>query len=155
MLCYYHYLCFGELHFPTVNLISCHITNHSDYARFAWTSFRFVHWIVPIIASAFFGAGIYIVILAVLNYVVDSYQTYSASSLAGVILIRNLVGAGFPLFASQMYHKLGLEWASTLLAFLSLLFVPIPLWWFYRGESLRLKSPWAREHFHQAEDSPH
>lgn len=140
---------------PRNESLSRRITDHHNCARFAWTSFRFVHWIVPIVASAFFGAGIYIVILAVLNYVVDSYQTYSASALAGVILVRNLVGAGFPLFASQMYHKLGLEWASTLLAFLSLLFVPIPLWWFYRGESLRLKSPWAREHFDQAEDSPH
>ena len=81
-----------------------------------------MHGVVPIIASAFFGAGIYIVILAVLNYIVDSYGPYSASALAGVILVRNVVGAVFPLFASQMYHKLGNEWASTLLAFLSLLF---------------------------------
>ncbi|EMC96654.1 hypothetical protein BAUCODRAFT_89803 [Baudoinia panamericana UAMH 10762] len=122
---------------------------------FAWTSFTWVHWVVPIIASAFFGAGIYVVILAILNYVVDAYQTYSASALAGVILVRNLVGAGFPLFGRQMYTKLGNEWASTLLAFLSLLFVPIPIWWFYRGEQLRLKSPWAREHFGQDEDAPH
>ncbi|KAK4553706.1 hypothetical protein LTR86_009204 [Recurvomyces mirabilis] len=122
---------------------------------FAWTSFPTVHWIVPIIASGFFGAGIYIVVLAVLNFVVDSYQSYSASALAGVILVRNVVGAGFPLFASQMYGKLGNEWASTLLAFLSLLFVPIPIIWFFRGERLRLKSPWAREHFDQAEDAPH
>jgi hypothetical protein len=99
---------------------------------------------VPIIASAFFGAGIYIVILSVLSYVIDAYQSYSASALAGVILVRNIVGAGFPLFASQMYARLGNEWASTLLAFLSLLFVPIPIWWFYKGESLRLKSPFAR-----------
>ena len=137
---------------------------------FAWTSFPSVPWIVPIIASSLFGAGIYVVILGVLNYVVDSYQTYSASALAGVILIRNLVGAGwccpmfkasktnfrvliywvagFPLFASQMYERLGNEWASTLLAFLSLLFVPIPIWWFYRGEQLRLRSPWARYVLH-------
>ena len=66
---------------------------------FAWTSYRSIHWIVPIIASSFFGAGIYIVILGVLNYVVDSYQTYSASALAGVILVRNVVGCIFPLFA--------------------------------------------------------
>lgn len=62
---------------------------------FAWTSYPSVHWIVPIIASGFFGLGIYIVILSILNYVVDSYQTYSASALAGIILCRNLVGAGF------------------------------------------------------------
>ncbi|KAF2165945.1 hypothetical protein M409DRAFT_66886 [Zasmidium cellare ATCC 36951] len=122
---------------------------------FAWTSYPSVHWIVPIIASAFFGAGIYIVILSVLNYVVDSYQTYSASALAGVILVRNVVGAAFPLFASQMYKGMGYEWASSLLAFLSILFIPIPIWWFYRGEQLRLKSPWAREHFDQDEDASH
>jgi len=122
---------------------------------FAWTSYPMVHWIVPIIGSTLFGAGIYIVILAVLSYVVDSYGSYSASALAGVILVRNLVGAGFPLFSRQMYQTLGNEWASSLLAFLSLLFVPIPIWWFHKGEQLRLNSPWAREHFDQSEDQPH
>lgn len=70
---------------------------------FAWTSYRSIHWIVPIIASSFFGAGIYIVILGVLNYVVDSYQAYSASALAGVILVRNVVGCIFPLFAVSVF----------------------------------------------------
>ncbi|KAG9950859.1 MFS general substrate transporter, partial [Aureobasidium melanogenum] len=122
---------------------------------FAWTSYPSVPWIVPIIASGFFGLGIYIVILSILNYVVDSYQTYSASALAGVILIRNVVGAGFPLFANQMYNNLGYEWASSLLAFLSIIMIPIPWLWFYYGEKLRLKSPFAREHFAQDEDAPH
>ncbi|KAF9892632.1 hypothetical protein FE257_001034 [Aspergillus nanangensis] len=122
---------------------------------FGWTSYRSVHWIVPIIASAFFGAGIYIVILSILNYVVDSYQTYSASALAGVILVRNLVGAGFPLFATQMYERLGYEWASSLLGFLAILLVPIPFIFFYMGRAIRLKSPWAREHFDQSDDNPH
>ncbi|KAJ5649147.1 uncharacterized protein N7484_002870 [Penicillium longicatenatum] len=122
---------------------------------FGWTSYASVHWIVPIIASGFFGAGIYIVILSILNYVVDSYQTYSASALAGVILCRNVVGAGFPLFATQMYEKLDYEWASSLLGFISILLVPIPFIFFYKGEAIRLRSPWAREHFDQAEDNPH
>ena len=122
---------------------------------FAWTSYSSIHWIVPIIASGLFGAGIYIIILSILNYVVDSYQTYSASALAGVILVRNVVGAGFPLFATQMYEKLGLEWASSLLGFIAILLVPIPFVFFYWGEGIRLRSPWAREHFDQDEDIPH
>lgn len=122
---------------------------------FGWTSYSSVHWIVPIIASSFFGAGIYIVILSILNYVVDSYQTYSASALAGVILVRNLVGAGFPLFARQMYVTLDYEWASSLLGFLAILLVPIPFIFFYMGRTVRLRSPWAREHFDQNEDNPH
>ena len=122
---------------------------------FGWTSYRSVHWIVPIIASAFFGAGIYIIILSILNYVVDSYQTFSASSLAGVILVRNTVGGGFPLFATQMYNKLDYEWASSLLGFISILLVPIPFIFFYKGRTIRLRSPWARVHFDSDEDSPH
>ncbi|KAI9039329.1 MFS transporter [Aspergillus affinis] len=122
---------------------------------FGWTSYPSVHWVVPIVASSFFGAGIYIVILSILNYVVDSYQTYSASALAGVILARNLVGAGFPLFATQMYNRLGWEWASSLLGFLAILLVPIPFIFFYMGRAIRLRSPWAREHFDQDEDHPH
>ncbi|KAI9368963.1 polyamine transporter [Aspergillus egyptiacus] len=122
---------------------------------FGWTSYASIHWVVPIIASAFFGAGLYIVILSILNYVVDSYQTYSASALAGVILVRNIVGAGFPLFATQMYERLGFEWASSLLGFLAILLVPIPFVFFYWGERIRLRSPWAREHFDQSEDVPH
>ncbi|EAA61584.1 hypothetical protein AN7796.2 [Aspergillus nidulans FGSC A4] len=122
---------------------------------FGWTSYSSVHWIVPIIASSFFGAGLYIVILSILNYVVDGYQTYSASALAGVILVRNIVGAGFPLFATQMYERLGYEWASSLLGFIAILLVPIPFVFFYKGEVIRLRSPWAREHFNSSEDSPH
>ncbi|CAN8103430.1 unnamed protein product [Discula destructiva] len=122
---------------------------------FGWTSYTSVPWIVPVIASGFFGLGIYIVILSILNYVVDSYGLYSASALAGVILVRNTVGAGFPLFAKQMYEKLGLEWASSLLAFLAIPLIPIPFVFYYRGEGIRLRSPWAREHFDQDEDTPH
>lgn len=43
-----------------------------------------------------------------------------------------------------MYKKLGLEWASSLLGFLSLLMIPIPFIFFYKGETIRLRSPWAR-----------
>lgn len=39
---------------------------------FAWTGYSSVHWIVPIIASSMFGAGIYIIILSIFDYVVDS-----------------------------------------------------------------------------------
>jgi len=124
---------------------------------FGWTSYPSVHWIVPIMASVFFGMGIFIVILAILNYVVDSYHTYAASALAGVILVRNVVGAAFPLFAEQVYDKLGWEWASSLLAFLSIPLISIPWIFFYHGEKIRMRSPWARENFNQDhhDSAPH
>lgn len=64
--------------------------------------------------------------MAVLNYLGDAYPAYAASVLAGNDFMRSTFGAAFPLFATQMYHKLGVGWASTLLALLAILFIPIP-----------------------------
>jgi len=85
------------------------------------------------------------------NYTEDSYKTYSASALAGIGLIRNLAGAGFPLFGTQMYHRLGDEGASSLLAGLAVLLVPIPFVLSSYGVRLRRKSPWARQHMEGGE----
>jgi MFS transporter, DHA1 family, multidrug resistance protein len=49
-----------------------------------------------------------------------------------------------PLFASAMYNKLGVGWASSTLAFLSIAFIPIPFLLFNYGKAIRMKSPKAR-----------
>ena len=40
--------------------------------------------------------------------------------------MRSSFGAGFPLFARAMYNRLGVGWASSLLGFLGVAFIPIP-----------------------------
>jgi hypothetical protein len=57
----------------------------------------------------------------------DAYLAIAASALAAVTVLRSLAGAGFPLFATQMYDKLNPRWASTLLGFIALLLAPIPV----------------------------
>lgn len=110
---------------------------------FAGCSTDKVHWIVPIIASTLFGAGIFVVVLGVLNFVLDAYGQYTASSLAGVILVRNLVGAAFPLFAERMYEGMGYRWAGVLLGFLALLFCVVPFMFYFWGVEIRRRSRWA------------
>ena len=61
-----------------------------------------------------------------LNYLGDAYPEFAASVLAGNDLMRSAFGAGFPLFATGMYKNLGVDWASSLLGFLSIAFIPIP-----------------------------
>ena len=39
---------------------------------FAWTNSPSIHWIVPIIGSAFFASGIVLVFLSLMNYLIDS-----------------------------------------------------------------------------------
>jgi len=93
---------------------------------FGWSSRQSVHWIVPIIGSGWFSIGAFLLFNSVLNYLPDAYPEYAASVLAGNDLFRSAFGAGFPLFASAMYKKLGIGWASSLLAFLGVAFIPIP-----------------------------
>lgn len=93
---------------------------------FGWSARPSIHWIMPIVGSAFFSVGTFLLFNSVLNYLPDAYPEYAASVLAGNDLFRSAFGAGFPLFASAMYNNLGVGWASSLLAFLSIVFIPIP-----------------------------
>ncbi|GAB7338549.1 hypothetical protein MBLNU457_5297t1 [Dothideomycetes sp. NU457] len=115
---------------------------------FGWTSRASVHWIVPIVGSGFFATGSILLFNSVLNYLPDAYPEYAASVLAGNDLFRSSFGAGFPLFANAMYVKLGVNWASSLLGFLSIAFIPIPFVLYKYGETLRTKhSKHARKDF--------
>ncbi|GAB7350828.1 hypothetical protein MBLNU459_g1361t2 [Dothideomycetes sp. NU459] len=104
---------------------------------FGWSSRASVHWIVPIIGSAWFSVGAVLLFNSVLNYLPDAYPEYAASVLAGNDFMRSSFGAGFPLFARAMYDKLGVGWASSLLGFLAIAFIPIPFVLYKYGETLR------------------
>ena len=55
-------------------------------------------------------------------------------------VVRSLAGAGFPLFATQMYEKLNPRWASTLLGLLAAVMAPIPIILIRFGPRLRKNS---------------
>lgn len=80
------------------------------------------------------------------TYSDQNFQVFSASALAGLGLVRNVAGAGFPLFGEQMFTYLGNQWAASLLAFLAILLIPIPFILERNGRALRLRSPWAKQH---------
>ena len=82
--------------------------------------------------------------MSVLSYLGDAYPDYVASVYAGNDLVRSAFGAAFPLFATGMYHNLGVGWASSLLGFLSIAFIPIPFLLYRYGEKLRMRSKMAR-----------
>ena len=90
-----------------------------------WTTLT-CNRIVPIIGSGWFSIGAFLLFNSVLNYLGDAYPDYAASVLAGNDFMRSAFGAAFPLFANAMYKKLGVDWASSTLAFLGIAFIPIP-----------------------------
>lgn len=82
-----------------------------------------------------------------MTYLVDTYHAlYGASAIAANGLLRYTFGAAFPLFTLQMYHKLGIGWATSLLGFLSLLMLPIPWVLYSWGPALRARSAFKPEH---------
>lgn len=97
---------------------------------FGWSARPDIHWIMPIIGSGFFSVGAFLLFNSVLNYLADAYPTQAASVLAGNDFLRSSWGAAFPLFATALYDKLGVGWASSLLGFISIVFIPIPFFLF-------------------------
>lgn len=81
---------------------------------------------MPIIGSSYFAIGTFLLFNSVLNYLGDAYPDYAASVLAGNDFMRSSFGAGFPLFATAMYKNEGIGWASSILGFLAIVFIPIP-----------------------------
>ncbi|KAF5371182.1 hypothetical protein D9758_004213 [Tetrapyrgos nigripes] len=109
-----------------------------------WTGhYASVHWAAPAVATVVLGCAINLIFMSFLSYLVDTYLMYSASAFAANTIIRSLVGAAFPLFTVQMYEKLGINWASTLVGFIGLLLAPIPFLFFKYGPKIRQHSKFA------------
>ena len=104
---------------------------------FAWTSNPHVSWVPQVLAGIPTGAGVLLIFLQGLSYIIDVYLMNANSALAANTLVRSLAGGGFPLFATAMYHTLGVAWASSLLAFLTIAFLPVPILFYAFGKKLR------------------
>lgn len=110
---------------------------------FGWSSYPSVSFWVPMLAGLPMGFSIIWIFLALFNYIIDAYLFVAASALAANTIVRSLFGAGFPLFAFQMYDTLNPRWASTLLGLLAVLLAPIPFVLRRYGHHLRKRSKFA------------
>lgn len=62
---------------------------------------------------------------------------YAASAIAANTELRSLVGALLPLAGTPMYNTLGLGWGNSLLGFLCILMIPLPIIFNRFGKKLR------------------
>jgi multidrug resistance protein len=103
------------------------------------TSYKNIIWVGPASSGIAFGFGMVLCYYSVNNYIIDSYQKFAASALAAKVFLRSGGGAAFPLFITQTYGRLGLQWASWLLAFIGLGMVLIPYMFYIFGAKVRSK----------------
>lgn len=107
---------------------------------FGWTAPPGTPALVPIAAGIPFGIGFVTLFLGTNAYLSDCYGRFSASAWAANAVLRSLFSAGFPLFARQMYLRMGTRWATTTLAITTVALAPVP-WVLWRcGAWLRARS---------------
>ncbi len=110
---------------------------------FAWTSDPNITWVPQVLAGIPIGAGVQMIFLQGLGYIIDVYLMHANSAIAGNTLVRSLAGAGFPLFATALFHTLGVAWATSLLGFLTVAFFPVPILFFIYGKKIREMSKYS------------
>ncbi|EPE35905.1 MFS general substrate transporter [Glarea lozoyensis ATCC 20868] len=110
---------------------------------FAWTSYPHLIWVGPALGGFPVGFGFIFLYNSANNYIVDSYQHQAASALAAKTFIRSFWGAAVVLFTEQMYARCGYQWASSILAFISLACCAIPYVFYFYGEKIRRHSKYA------------
>ncbi|KAM0205845.1 hypothetical protein ACHAQD_012576 [Fusarium lateritium] len=104
---------------------------------YGWTIEKQVHWIVPMIGVFVFSVGLLGTTITFQNYLVDSYPRHAPSGSAATTMVRSLVGALMPLGGLTMYQRLGLGWGNSLLGFVSLVLILLPLTLYRFGETIR------------------
>ncbi|PPJ57962.1 hypothetical protein CBER1_09414 [Cercospora berteroae] len=112
---------------------------------FGWSANYGVHWICPVIAATLYGFGNMLVLMSANLYIVDFYGArFGASAAVANNFTRYAFGFAFPLFTVQMYEKLGIGWATSLLGFIQLGLTPIPWAFYVYGPRLRARSQYVQ-----------
>jgi len=94
---------------------------------FAWTcSPPSIPYIIPILSCVPFGMGILLIFACIIAYLMDTYQTFTASALAATVVLRSILGAIFPLFVDGLIKDIGIRWGASVFAFMALACAPLP-----------------------------
>ncbi|KAL3480876.1 major facilitator superfamily domain-containing protein [Aspergillus californicus] len=104
---------------------------------FAWTAKPPHHWILPCLAALFIGVGFNCIFQQCLNYLVDMYGIYAASSTAAVTFLRSIMAAGLPMAARPMIQALDVGPAVSIIGGVAALLLPIPFLFMKYGPWLR------------------
>lgn len=128
-----------EMRLPTMIIFACILP--ISFFWYGWTVEKRTHWIVPIIGTFPFGVGTMGAFMPIQTYIIDCYPTYAASAYATITGTRSLVGTFLPLAGPALFQSLGMGWGNSLLGFLALAFVPLPLIFTRFGKQIREKWP--------------
>ncbi|KAJ5994545.1 hypothetical protein N7451_010269 [Penicillium sp. IBT 35674x] len=116
---------------------------------FAWTSLPQCHWIGSMIFAAIIGIANYAIYMATIDYMICAYGPYSASATGGNGWSRDFLAGVLTIPATPFFTNIGstdhVEWACTILFFISLVLVAAVYVIYWKGPALRKRSPFAQQ----------
>lgn len=97
----------------------------------------------PLAASALFGFGITTIFIVSYMYLIDAYDTYSASALGFLVFTRYTVAGGMTIAGGPIYRALGVPYTLTILGSVSAVMAFVPYMLYVYGPRIRKNSKYA------------
>lgn len=102
-----------------------------------WTNYRSISPASNLVAAGLFGFSLMGIFVSSYQYVIDSYETNSASALSSITFLRYFVAGGMVISSMPMYKGIGVHWTLTLMGCLGVVLLSVPyLLWRY-GDKVR------------------
>ncbi|EPE09936.1 major facilitator superfamily transporter multidrug resistance [Ophiostoma piceae UAMH 11346] len=134
----------GGVYEPEMRLVDCvyfACCLPITFFWYGWSADKQVHWIVPVLGLFPYGFAVLGIWQPAQAFVIDGYGQYAASAIAAFTVFRSVVAAFLPLAGPPMYASLGIGWGNSLLGFICIALIPVPLFLYRYGAILRKKYP--------------
>lgn len=92
-----------------------------------WTARADIPLWSPLAASVLFGYGILCVFITGYQYIIDAYETYAASALASITLIRYVASGAMVVVSIPFYENCGIAYTCTILGCISAVMGEFPV----------------------------
>lgn len=56
-----------------------------------------------------------------------------------------MTAGAFPLFILPMYHKMGVDWGTTVFGCIAAVLIPVPFLFFTWGKRIRARGEWSKQ----------
>jgi multidrug resistance protein len=128
-----------EMRLPTMVYFAliCPIT----FFWYGWAAQTHTHWAVTVVGLFPLGVGIFGIWMPAQAYIIDAYPQYAASGIAAFTVLRSITAAFLPLAGPSLFRTLGIGWGNSVLGFICLAMVPVPILIHRYGGYIRKRRP--------------
>ena len=110
-----------------------------------WTNYAFISPWSDLVAAGLFGFSLMGIFVSSYQYVIDSYETNSASAMSSITFLRYVVAGGMVMAEMPMYEGIGVHWTLTIMGVLATLLVPVPFVFKRYGRKIRGRSKFCKK----------